>query len=78
LLSRNFELYLSTVFLSICYATGAFGKVYKGVYTTDGETIEVAVKTLRGKYISHVWSQGKSCNLKRVAVASKFAMLNNK
>ena len=37
-------------FICTYYATytGAFGKVYKGVYTKDGETIEVAIKTLRG------------------------------
>ena len=29
--------------------TGAFGKVYEGVYTKDNKSIKIAIKTLRGK-----------------------------
>ena len=34
---------------------GAFGKVYKGVYTKGAETFDIAVKTLRGM-LTHVCS----------------------
>ncbi|XP_065919836.1 tyrosine-protein kinase receptor TYRO3-like isoform X4 [Dysidea avara] len=40
---------------------GAFGKVYKGVYTKDGETIEVAIKTLRATEIAKTEEFIKEC-----------------
>ena len=30
------------------YCTGAFGKVHKGLYTKGMESIDIAIKTLRG------------------------------
>ena len=34
--------------------TGAFGRVYKGTMTsTEGETVEVAIKTLKGTRIAY-------------------------
>ena len=32
----------------LLYITGTFGVVYRGVYTRNNKTIEVAIKTLKG------------------------------
>ena len=31
------------------FYTGAFGKVFKGIYNGSNRTIDVAIKTLKGK-----------------------------
>ena len=40
-------------FMYVFICTGEFGVVYKGWYTNDSETVEVAIKKTKG-YVSYV------------------------